>query len=224
MDKSKRSMLLGGGLVFAAAAAVYTLLIRPWQLRWGADEKEVDLTLPGDELVPTPRLNATHAITIQASRSVVWSWLVQIGQGRGGFYSYDWIENMMGLDIHTANRILPDHQQLEIGDLIPLAADGFAIPVAIVEPGKVLVLHGDTRLGPQETIPKLKPGDYLSVNWGFYLFEQEDGSTRLVERWRADWNPSFQNTLFYRLFLEPGAFVMERKMLLGIKHRAENMA
>jgi len=224
MAKNKRTLMLGGGLVVAAAAAVYALLIRPWHLRWGADEGEVDLTLPGDDLVPTPRLNATHAVTIQASPSEVWSWLVQIGQGRGGFYSYDWIENMMGLDIHTTNRILNHHQRLEVGDLIPLASDGYALPVAIVDPGKVLVLHGDTRIDPQETIPKLNPGDYLSVNWGFYLFEQDNGSTRLVERWRADWNSSFQNTFFYRLFLEPGAFVMERKMLLGIKHRAENMA
>ena len=90
MAKSRRSMMLGSGLVVAAAAAVYPLLIRPWHLRWGADQGEVDSSLPDDDLVPTPRLNSTHAVTIQASPSVVWSWMVQIGQGRGGFYSYDW--------------------------------------------------------------------------------------------------------------------------------------
>ena len=202
--------------------AIYTLAIRPWHLRWGAADEEVDDPLPGDELVQDAKLNATHAVSIQAPPAQVWSWLVQIGQGRGGFYSYDWIENAMGLEIHSSDSILPEHQDLQVGDVIPLAPDGsFGLPVAMLEPERVLVLHGDTRIPDQKSGPPMRPGDYLVATWGFYIFPQPDGGTRLVERWRSDWAPSLLNTFFYRLFLEPGAFLMERKMLLGIKERAE---
>jgi len=217
-------ILISSLVAIAAAIASYILVLRPRHLRWGATDEEVDRLLPGDEMVPNPRLKATHAVTVQATPNKVWPWLVQIGQGRGGFYSYDWIENMMGLDIHTADRILPEYQTLDVGEIIPLAEDGFGIPVAIVEPERALVLHGDTRKpGPGEA-PVLRPGDHFTVSWGFYLFERSDGTTRIVERWQADWNPAFHNNVFYRVFLEPGAFIMERKMLLGIKERTEALA
>ena len=216
--------IITGLVTITAAIAAYILVLRPRHLRWGATDNEVDRILPGDELVPNPRLKATHAITVQAPPNKVWTWLVQLGQGRGGFYSYDWIENMMGLDIHTANCILPEFQTLEVGEFIPLAPDGFGIPVALVELERALVLHGDTRQPGAGEAPVLKPGDCFAVSWGFYLFERPGGTTRLVERWQADWNPAFHNNLFYRVFLEPGAFIMERKMLLGIKERAETLA
>jgi hypothetical protein len=211
-----------GGLATAAAtaASVYWFLVRPWHLRWGASEEEVTRALPGDELVPDAKISSTHAVTIQASPAEVWPWLVQLGQGRGGFYSYDWIENAMGLDIHTADAVLPEYQHLKVGDTIPLAPDGFGLPVILLEPEQMLVLCGDTRLGGA-TIPALKPGEYLAASWGFYLSGQADGTTRLAERWRAGYTPTALNTIFYRAFLEPGAFLMQRKMLLGIKARAE---
>ena len=206
----------------AVAVIVYSLFVRPWHLRWGSSDDDIDQPLPGDELVPDAKLNATHALSIQAPPAEVWPWLVQIGQGRGGFYSYDWIENAMGLDIHSSDGILPEHQDLQVGDVIPLAPDdSFGLPVAMLEPEQVLVLHGDTRIPDQKSGPTMRPGDYLAATWGFYLFPQPDGGTRLVERWRSDWAPSLFNTIFYRLLLEPGAFLMERKMLLGIKERAE---
>ncbi len=204
-----------------AAAAAYALVIRPWMLAWGATWNEVNHLLPGDEMIPEPKINATHAVTIRAPAEAVWPWLLQIGQGRGGFYSYDWIENLMGLDIQSAGRIQPELQNLQAGDTIPLAPNGFGIPVAILEPQRALVLHGDTRQSGSGVEIEMKQGEYLAVTWGFYLFESEDGRTRLIERWKADWSPEAASTLFYRLFLEPGAFLMERKMLLGIKHRAE---
>jgi hypothetical protein len=212
--------------IFSALAAVittYILVLRPRHLRWGAKDEEVDCTLPGDELVPNPRLKATHAVTVQAPPNKVWPWLVQLGQGRGGFYSYDWIENMMGLDIHTVDRILPEHQTLDVGDVIPLSADGFGIPVAMIEPERALVLYGDTRKPGPGNPPTLKSGDYFTVTWGFYLFESSDDTTRLIERWQADWNPTFYNNAFYRAFLEPAAFIMEHKMLLSIKDKAETL-
>lgn len=221
MSRNRNTIFIGIGLVLSTLAALYAFLIRPWQLRWGTTNGETTLSLPGDELIPFPRLNATHAISINAPPETVWSWLVQIGQGRGGFYNYDWVENAMGLDIQTANQIFPEYQELQVGDLIPLSGDGIGLPVAILDAGKTHVLHGDTRTDPSEIVPNIRPGDYLAVSWGFYLIKSTGNSTRLVERWRADWNPNLMNSIFYRLFLEPGAFIMERKMLLGIKARAE---
>jgi hypothetical protein len=222
--RSSTGLILAGVGAGAAAVAGYAWVIRPWTLRWGATNAEVEMALPGDDLLEFPKLSSTHAITIRARPAEVWPWLAQLGQGRGGFYSYDWIENMMGLDIHTAGRLLPEYQNIKVGDVVPLAQDGFAMPVTFVEPEQTLVLHGDTRQGTGELQIPLKPGDYMAASWGFHLFERVDGATRLVVRFRADWAPSVQNTIFYRAFLEPGAFLMGRKMLLGIKERAERVA
>lgn len=208
-------------LAGATAILIYIFRIRPWMLTWGATAEELALALPGDDLVPNAKIDTTHAITIHAPAEQVWPWLVQIGQSRGGFYSYDWIENLMGLAIHSADRILPEFQNLRVGDTIPLAPDNFGIPVAILEAERSLVLHGDTRQAAPGEGPPMRPGDYLATRWGFYLLPQPDGSTRLVERWGADYAPNLFNRLFYRIFLEPGAFLMERRMLLGIKERAE---
>ena len=213
--------IISTAISIAGAIAAYFFIVRPWHLRWGSTDEEIDLELLGDDLVDDPKLQATHAVDIEAPPSEVWPWLLQLGQGRGGFYSYDWIENAMGLDIHAANEILPEHQELEVGDIIPLASDGFGIPVAIIDPQKALVLHGDTRQDDHGEQPVFKPGDFMAVSWGFFLFKMPDSSTRLVERFKADWNEAIHNTIFYRVFLEPGAFVMERRMLLGIKERAE---
>ncbi len=210
----------GIAAAIGAAAAAYSFFARPWYLHWGTSKAEVTLPLPGDNLIPEPRLNTTHAITIQASSEQIWPWLIQIGQGRGGFYSYEWIENLMGLSIKNTDRIMSVHQQLEVGDQIPLTPGGIGVPVAILEPNQTLVLFGDTRQDP-DTIPTLNPGDYWVVSWGWYLFPISPEKTRLIERWRANWNSNLTNNLFMQVFIEPGAFLMERKMLLGIKHRAE---
>jgi hypothetical protein len=207
-----------------AAIAAYIFAIRPWHLRWGSTDEEVDLSLPGDELVSNPKLTATHAISIHASPALIWPWLVQIGQGRGGFYSYDWIENAMGLDIHTVNKILPEHQDLKVGDLIPLSQDDFGIPVVILDPQKSLVLHADTREPGPGKSPVMREGDYMAAVWSFHLIPQNDNITRLVERILIDWNDSPFNSFFYRVFLEPGSFIMEQKMLRGIKERSEKLA
>ncbi len=204
----------------AAAVAAYALMVRPWHLRWGTREDEAARPLPGDDLVPHPQLNATHAVTIHAPIANVWQWLVQMGQGRGGFYSYDWIDNLMSLDMRSADHILPEFQNLKVGDKMPLAPDGFGPVVAVLEPPRALVLYGDTRLDP-DAIPVMKAGDFFAVTWGWYLEEIDANTTRLVERWRCDWNSSVANFFFMRAFLEPGAFLMERGMLLGVKRRAE---
>lgn len=204
----------------------YWFAIRPQHLRWGAEPAEVRAFWPGDDLIARPQVSATHSITIQAPPDRVWPWLVQIGQDRGGFYSYEFIENAMGLNMANADRILPEWQSLQVGDVVPLAPDGtMDVPVVIVEPQRTLVLHADSRLPSPSGKggPPLPPGQYLAVSWGFYLSERTDGATRLVERFRLDYTPTAANHLVYKLFLEFGAFVMERKMLLGIKQRAERV-
>src|SRR5512146_440105 len=135
---SASSKLARALVVAIAGAATYSLVVRPWMGRWGATDDETYRSLPGDDLVPDPKLNWTHAVTVDAPAGGVWPWLVQIGQNRGGFYSYDWIENLMGLNIHSADRILPEFQTLSQGDRLSLAPDMPGLPVAVLEPGRAL--------------------------------------------------------------------------------------
>lgn len=219
------SLTLLGGI--AGTALTYAFVLRPWHLRWGATAQEVKQTLPGDELIPEPRLNATHAVTIFAPPERIWPWLVQIGQGRGGFYSYDWLENLLGLNIHSADEILLEHQGLQVGDRILMAPEkdgqGFGIPVALLEANKMLVLHGDTR--KDESANGMALGDgFLATTWGWYLQPLTRCCTRLVERFRCDWSPNLATQVLMRVMLEPVSFIMERKMLLGLKERVEQRA
>ena len=108
------------GLTSIGVAATYILLARPRQLRWGTMDQEFDERLPGDDLIPTPNLVATRAITVRASAEHVWPWIAQLGQGRGGFYSYDFLENLVGCDIHSADRIVPEWQDAGVGDEVKL--------------------------------------------------------------------------------------------------------
>jgi hypothetical protein len=193
--------------MLAALLVGYLRLLRPWHLRWGATAGEVAMPLAGDELVAAPTLVSTRAVTIAARPGAVWPWVVQIGRGRGGFYTYDWIENVIGLDIHSAERILPEHQRLAAGDTISLGADGADLVVAAVAPERHLVLR--------------EPEGNWS--WSFVL-APEGGGTRLIvrNRWTvAEGGPAFRATM---TLIDPAAFVMERGMLLGIKGRVERLA
>ncbi len=207
-------------LLVAVAAGIYALIVRPWHLRWGATDAELERGLPGDDLIPDPIYETTHAITIDAPVDSVWPWLVQIGQGRGGFYSYDWLENLFRLDIHNADRIVPEYQHLAAGDIVSLAPDN-AVPLTVVvlEPPRWLVLR--TGL-PGELI---EPGNYLrgemAATWAYILEPVGAERARLIVRWRSAWEPTALAGLFNGLVLEPAHFIMERKMLLGIKERAE---
>jgi hypothetical protein len=218
--------IISGLVNVSALLLIYIFRIRPWHLRWGATDEEVSPAFPGDALVPNPKIKATHAITINAPASDVWPWLAQLGWGRGGFYSYTFVENRMGYGFHNADNILPQYQNLKAGDRIPFApADSqvVSLPAAIVEPGRTLVIHGDTRTGDPALQIMVKPSDYVNTSWGLYLDERSDGTTRLVERLRTDYNSTLRNALFYHVFLEPGSFLMARKMLLNVKQRAEAM-
>ena len=188
----------------AAALAAYALFVRPWHLRWGATEEELEMSLPGDELVEHPRLNATRAITISVPVEDVWPWLVQVGQKRGGFYSYTWLENLVGCDMHNANQIVPDWQDLKVGDEVWLHPKAPPLKVLAIEPGRAIVLEN---------------------SWTFCLLPVDDHTTRLIIRGCGQFNPDLKNALLnlilWRGVLEPAHFIMERKMMLGIKQRAE---
>lgn len=200
----------GLGALAIAGCIVTSPVIRPWYSRWGATEAEVDMSLPGDEQVPNPVLVSTRAITIQAPVSAVWPWLVQMGQGRGGLYTYERLENLAGCEMHNASRIIPEYQLLEVGDKVRLVPEGREpyFVVSAIEPGRAIVLAGDD---PPTT-------------WGFILEPVDENTTRLIVRWRQDYEPTFGNVLGWRVFTDPITFVMERKMLQGIKVRAEAVA
>jgi hypothetical protein len=217
---------IGEGIAGAAriAAALLTPFLRPRRTKWGATNAEVQRFLPGDDLVPQPKWGFTHAITVRASAADVWPWLVQMGQGRGGFYSYDWLENLVGCKIHSADRIIPELQQMEVGDSIRLHPKTLGLPVAIIEPGRALVLQirVDTQTGNTFELTDTIPDKFINLSWGFFLDELNEGTTRLIIRSHYDYNTILGNKLVYGpLIVEPVSFVMSRKMLLGIKQRAE---
>ena len=192
---------------FLIAFILLTPFLRSRHSRWGATDAEIQQSLPGDDLVPNSRGGYTHAITVRASTAAVWPWLAQIGQGRGGFYSYELLENMAGCQIHNADRILSKFQQLEIGDMIGMHPKmGNPYKVNSIEPGRalVLLLREKTQIG----------------SWAFFLEELDANTSRLISRSRNDYSRSLGNTLAFAI-LGPISIVMDRKMLLGIKKRAE---
>ena len=192
------------GLAAAAALEVVTdPLWRRWCLTWGATDDEADRPLPGDDLLAKPAIVTTRAVLVDAKPGAIWPWLVQMGPGRGGVYTYDWIENLFGMGVHSTDTILPEFQDLKAGDAQRLGAN--VLRVAVLEPEKSLVLRSDD-------------GNWV---WAFALVPAATG-TRLISRNRilAPGTPAMTRML-YEYVMEPGSLVMERKMLLGIKQRAE---
>lgn len=204
----------GLGALAIATSIVSSPIIRPWYSKWGATKSEVSMALPGDDLVPSPMLESTRAITIQTSTSNVWPWLVQLGQGRGGLYSYQRLENLIGCDIHNADHILPEFQDLKIGDRVRLGPEGYpAFDVYDIKPAIALVLVGIT---PGKSMP-------TTWVWSFLLNPIDESNTRMILRSRLDCESSVSNTIIWRVFTDPISFNMERKMLQGIKARAESL-
>ena len=208
-----RSRSVVGLSATAGATAAYILAARSRQLRWGATDEESEGPLPGDDLIEKADITATRAITIRASSSEVWPWIAQLGQGRGGFYSYDFLENLVGCDIHSADRIVPEWQDVEVGDEVRFAPE-VGLAVASLEQGRSLVLRGGVPIG--NIAP---PYDFT---WAFVLRNGPDKTTRLLVRERYAYKRPWA-----RLIVEPTevlSFVMSQKMLRGIKERAERTA
>ena len=173
------------------------------------------MALPGDDLLPNPRLVSNRAISIHQPAAEIWPWIVQLGQGRGGFYSYQKLENLAGCQIHNADQIIPEYQTIQAGDQVRLGPEGYpAFEVAAVDPGVALILRGDT---PN---PEAKPTIWI---WIFYLHPVDENTTRLILRTRLDYPASLGNTIAWRVFTDPLSFNMERQMLKGIKVRAEEI-
>jgi hypothetical protein len=182
-----------------ALTAGYLLVGRPWLRRWGSTDDERTRALPGDDLVPDPAINSTWSVTINAPVAAVWPWLAQLGQDRGGFYSYEWLENLAGCQMRNADRIHPEWQQRQAGQNVPLHPAA-GLPLAVFEPGRAYVLEG----------------------WGAFVLESVDQqTTRLISRSRVKRG---LQAWIYALLTEIPHFIMQRKMLLGIKERAEQAA
>jgi len=230
-NNPSRALWLILPVIVLSTGLVYWLVIRPWLLRWGATDTDVRRSLPGDDLLPHPKLETTHAVTIRASAAEVWPWLVQIGHKRAGWYSYDFLHRLMRVagsvddDRRSAKRIIPELQRLEVGDSVEIAP-GMGFTVVAIEPGRALVLHValDMRTWRPFDPAGTTPDAYLKGSWGWLLDEIDQRTTRLIVRTRYDYNPSLLNALMMRVLIGPGGSMMERKTLLSIQQRAEAAA
>ena len=187
----------GASLAFPAA---YALVLRPWLQNWGSTAPERAASYPGDDPAgPPPLSTSTRAVTVEAPASHVWKWIAQIGQDRAGFYSYDVLENLAGCHLRSADRIHPEWQQVAPGDPIRMTPD-LATEVEAVFPGHALVVK----------------------DWGAYVVEPlDERRCRLIARSHVDRGLP---ALWYYLLIELPHGIMERRMLLGIKERAERAA
>ncbi|MGZ9223081.1 MAG: SRPBCC family protein [Anaerolineales bacterium] len=199
------------GILAGIAVLVVLIIIAlmPWMDRWGATDDEIAASFLGDELVPSPAVTYTRAVTVNATPAEIYPWLVQMGAEKGGMYSYSWFEtNVLRCELINADRIHNEWQGLKVGDAVRMCPGEWGPPAyeaAIIKPNKALVI------GHQEN------GEWLDV-WQFVLIPQTDGTTRLVARGRDTKTGTVWDVI------RPGQFIMERGMLLGIKERAEVMA
>jgi hypothetical protein len=207
----------------AAAALAYALVVRPRLLTWGATKAESGATLPGDDLVRA-RWQTTRAIPVAAPPEEVWPWLVQMGFGRAGWYSYDWLERMIGIgdfaEGGSARSVLPQFQSLAAGEAVPLGPGG-GLTAVVVDPHRALVLR--MTMDPLTGAPAADDARaVLDWSWAFTLLPTDTRSCRLVARVRADYRPHALGLLI-PLLLEPVHLLMERAMLRGIGQRASGV-
>ena len=197
----KRAGVALGSITITAIG--YQLLLRSLILNWGASDAEANARLPGDELLEKADGVATRAITINAPAAAVWPWIAQLGPSpRGGAYTYDWIENLLGLDMHSTDQVLSEYQDPRVGDTLSYGPNRMRLER--VEPRHVLVTRSDD-------------GNWV---WSFVLNEK-NGTTRLISRNR--FRLPTLTAKIGMLPMEPASLVMERKMLRGVKQRAERL-
>jgi hypothetical protein len=222
-------LALGG-----AGYAGYQLVLKPWWRRWGVMPDEAIAPLPGDEVVPDAMTSETRGITIDAPPAAVWPWLVQMGYGRGGWYSIDQLD-MRG---KSAERIVEAWQGLAVGDVVPMHPGG-GFEVKVLEPNRALVLFGDPSTMQPMTHPEgeelpaglAASGSFLAAtpsefraSWSFVLEPLGPSRTRLIERmryWSAEGTPVTKAALSLLGF---GAFVMMQRQMTAIRERAERLA
>lgn len=214
-----RKILLSIGIVTVSVLIFYLALLRPWFNQWGATDAEIWMTLPGDEIVGEPEHSSTRAITVHAPADRIWPWIAQIGYQRAGWYSYDWVGKVLGWAVsidgdRSADRIVPELQTVNVGDVIFLHPK-ISGTVALAESDHALLLQaGDPASA------RMNPANYSYASWLFYLQPVDAATTRLIVRSRADYAGAM-NWLLNAL-AEPGNFLMEQKMMRGIRERAES--
>jgi len=187
-------------------AVVYWFPVRRWFGRWGTTPDELARVMPGDALIANPTQTATQAVTVHAPPADIWPWLAQMGYQRGGLYSYDWLDRLFGfLDRPSATRILPEFQHLAVGDKI-LLGPREELTVSAVEPRRALVLSSQAH--------------GMEWVWQFGLYPLDNQRTRLVSR-GTEHVPNTALAWLGMRIMEPAAFVMTRRMLLGLKERSE---
>jgi hypothetical protein len=210
--------LLGAAQI---AWALATPFLRDRRTRWGATGDEALRPFPGDTLVPRPLWQFLHAITVEAPPEAVWPWIAQVGQGRGGFYSFQILENLLGCAIENAGTIHSEWQPVKEGDPVWLHPKAPPLTAALVEPGRALVLHGHPAADPSPKPAPTSPD--VAISWAFVIEPLDPSRSRLYSRNRAAYGPGLVQELSYGPWLvEPISFVMDRKMLQGIKLRAEH--
>lgn len=196
------------------ALAVAGAFARHVQLRWGATPDEVRARLPGDDVLGAADRVATRAVSIAARPDAVWPWLAQLGYGRGGFYTYDRLQSLLGLYIHNADDVVPEWQDLAPGDVVLLAPE-VELTVVVAEPGEALVLHGDPDSGSRTA----EIGMPFGFTWAFVLRPGPRGTTRLLVRERYAFRAPWAGALVE--VVQVASFVMSQRMLRGIRERAE---
>ncbi|MBT8166633.1 MAG: hypothetical protein HKO63_08145 [Acidimicrobiia bacterium] len=204
------------GIALIVWHVLATPVIGRKRLRWGTVATEATDSLPGDELVPKPKWSYTLGMGINAPPEAVWPWIAQIGQGRGGFYTYQTLENLAGCKITNTTAILPDHQRPMVDDDIYLHPTAPPMPIKIVNPPNALVLFGSPAdIGSEES--------WGMSTWQFVVNPGPDGGSRFLTRGRYDHTPDWKSRLaFGRFPIEVISFVMSRKMMLEIKRLAES--
>lgn len=211
-----RGVLTRSVAVALSAVSVYALVLRRRQLQWGATAEEAAGPLPGDELIADADLVATRAITVQAGTEEVWPWLAQLGQGRGGLYSYDWLENLVGCQIQSTDRVVPEWQDVAVGDVFRLHPD-IALSVAQVDRPHALVIRGG--VSPSGRTNAEDPAVPYDFSWAFVLAPEGGSRTRLLVRERYAYLAAGARPLVETVSVV--SFVMTERMLRGIRDRAE---
>lgn len=217
-----RQILEGIEGIIIAIACYLTFFLKPLRNRWGLTKSEANRSLIGDEIIKHPKVQFSHGITINAPTSAVWPWIAQMGQGRGGFYTYEALENLAGLNISNANKILPEYQEPRIGDLIPFTPTD-AYPLVFCESRHAMVLGVslDMDTGKLFDPEEFTPDNFFRLSWLWYVEDLGENRSRFISRNRLTYSPSLANKLLFGWMMEPIVFTMDRKMCLGIKKRAE---
>lgn len=217
-------ILIAIPLALLVLSLLFYGVFRPIYSRWGARPAERNMALPGDDLVPAPNLLYTRAISIQAPPEAIYPWIIQMGWGRAGLYSYEWLENLIGSDLHNADSIHPEWQDTQVGDIVWFGPAPKNYPhqtVIALEPNRSMLLWGGALAEDGLTPLPASEGTYVNATWLFYLDPQTDGSTRLIVRGRNAHSRDLMSIVMWDGITDPLNALMEERLMRGIRDRVE---